>query len=333
MATLTAKADTTTNRAREESMSRIAAIGEVMIELAPYAATTDSPREVKVLSFAGDTFNTAVYLARLGAATDYVTILGDDTYSDQILALMEREGIGHGAVGRLAGTSPGLYMISNTADGERTFSYWRDQAPARQLFASDEAAAALTDQLAGCDTLYVSGITLAIIPPEARRRLVGFLKAFRARGGTVAFDSNYRSRLWSSRDEAQQAILALMHQADIALLTLDDEKLLCDDDSVDACQERYEECGLRELVLKRGAQEVIVITPESRMAVPVPPVKDVLDTTGAGDTFNAGYMAARLRGESPVDAAREGIRCAGIVIRHRGGVIDREIFNKERSGN
>jgi 2-dehydro-3-deoxygluconokinase len=310
-------------------MSRIAAIGEVMIELAPYTASAESQRELKVLSFAGDTFNTAVYMARLGAATEYVTILGDDAYSDKILDLMASESIGANAVTRAKGRSPGLYMISNTPDGERQFTYWRSDAPARQLFSSDVQIAELSNRLADCDLIYVSGITLAIISPDARQRLGEFLKGFRANGGKVAFDSNYRPRLWGSKEEAQDAVMALMAHVDIALLTLDDEQLLWDNGLLEACQKRYEHCQLQELVLKRGAEDVIVITPEGLQEVPVPKVTGVVDTTGAGDTFNAGYLAARTGGASPEDAAREGSRCAGIVIRHRGGVIDRGVFQSE----
>jgi 2-dehydro-3-deoxygluconokinase len=310
-------------------MSRIAAIGEVMVELAPYPAADEKGREIKVVSYAGDTFNTAVYMSRLGTETEYVTILGDDAHSDRILQLMAEEAIGSGAVVRLPGRAPGLYMISNTPDGEREFAYWRKEAPARQLFASDAAVAALEEQLSNCDSVYVSGITLAIIPADARQRLTEFLQTFRARGGKVIFDSNYRPRLWASKSEARAAVMAVMKQTDIALLTLDDEQLLWDESSVEACEERYRDCQLDELVLKRGAEEVIVITVGGRQTVPVPTVKNVVDTTGAGDTFNAGYMAARLKGLSPVEAAHEGIRCAGIIIRHRGGVISRDVFQRE----
>lgn len=313
-------------------MSRIAAIGEVMVELAPYLVTAEMNRELKVVSYAGDTFNTAVYMARLGTSTEYVTILGDDSHSDRILQIMAAEGVGARAVTRLPGGAPGLYMISNTPDGEREFAYWRKEAPARQLFASDAAVAVLIEQLADCDTVYISGISLAIISAEARRRLTDFLEAFRTRGGKVVFDSNYRPRLWQSKSEAQRALLNVMKQTDIALLTLDDEQLLWDDNSVEACEERYRDCKLQELVLKCGAGEVVVITAEGRQTVPVPPIKNVVDTTGAGDTFNAGYMAARLKGLTPVQAAGEGIRCAGITIRHRGGVIDNAIFQREYFG-
>lgn len=310
-------------------MTRIAAIGEVMVELAPWHGAIGETRELKVLSYAGDTFNTAVYLARLGVSTEYVTLLGDDSHSDRILALMADESIGTAAITRLPDTCPGLYMISNTADGEREFTYWRKEAPARQLFGSDDATVLLAEQLAGCNAVYVSGITLAIIPEAARLRLLDFLKNFRANGGHVAFDSNYRPRLWQSSAEAQQAVLAIMAQTDIALLTLDDEQLLWGDDSLESCRERYRRSPWQELVLKRGAREVVVLTPEQQQSVPVPPVDGVVDTTGAGDSFNAGYLAARLQGATPAQAAAAGIRCAAIVIRHRGGVIDRSTFLQE----
>lgn len=307
----------------------IAAIGEVMVELAPYRSVMEGAREVKVLSYAGDTFNTAVYLARLGVPTDYVTLLGDDSQSDHMLKVMADESIGTAAIKRIPGACPGLYMISNTSDGEREFTYWRKDAPARQLFGSDHAAAVLAEQLAECSAVYVSGITLAIIPATARRRLIDFLKNFRAGGGAVAFDSNYRPRLWQSTAEAQQAVMAVMAHTDIALLTLDDEQLLWGDGSIESCRERYRAFTLPELVLKRGAREVVVITPEHQQSIPVPPVKGVVDTTGAGDSFNAGYLAARLQGATPAHAASAGIRCAAIVIRHAGGVIDRSTFLRE----
>ncbi|WP_111642931.1 sugar kinase [Marinimicrobium alkaliphilum] len=310
-------------------MARIAAIGEVMVELSPYPTAQEEKREVMALSYAGDTFNTSVYMARLGTQVDYVTILGDDPYSDQILARAQAENIGTGMIERLPGRAPGLYIIRNTPDGEREFFYWRKEAPARELFNDDAAAAKLAKQLAGCDAVYLSGITLAIMSETARITLGYLLAELRSEGITVAFDSNYRPRLWPSKEAAQKAMLSVLQHTDIALLTLDDEGLLWGDDSIDGAKRRYADLSLQELVLKRGAEESIIIRNGQEERVPVPKVNNVIDTTGAGDTFNAGYMAARLKGAEPADAAKEGTRCAGIVIRHRGGVIDKMTFEGE----
>lgn len=310
-------------------MARIAAIGEVMVELAPFPVNNAAGREIMALSFAGDTYNTSVYMARLGLQTDYVTLLGDDPYSAQLLGRMADENIGTGLIRQLPGRSPGLYIIRNTPDGEREFFYWRKEAPARELFADAERTRELIAQLCQVNCVYLSGITMAIIGAEGRKALLAALPELKAAGVTIAYDSNYRPRLWQDHDEARQAMQDIMQLADIALLTLDDEHLLWGDDSIEGCLQRYQQHGIRELVLKRGASDTIIIQQGEQTRVPVPPVKDIVDTTGAGDTFNAGYLAGRLAGLSPVDAAKQGTRCAAAVIRHRGGVIDKAIFHQE----
>ncbi|RZA01489.1 MAG: sugar kinase [Moraxellaceae bacterium] len=312
-------------------MAHIAAIGEVMVELSPFPIDTHETknRDILALSFAGDTYNTSVYMARLGLRTDYVTKLGVDTYSQQIMQRMSNENIGTSMIECMPQRSPGLYIIRNTPDGEREFFYWRKEAPARELFSTPESSELLFQKLKQCDCVYLSGITLAIIGEQSRQHLLHTLQKLRTLGVTIAFDSNYRPRLWAHKDEAQIAMLQIMQHTDIALLTLDDELLLWGDDSIESCKNRYTHFNLRELVLKRGAEDAVIITQGSQVHVPVPPVDKVIDTTGAGDTFNAGYLAARLQNASAEDAARQGIRCAGIIIRHRGAVIERSVFDKE----
>lgn len=309
-------------------MAQIACIGEVMIELAASPAQYPGEAELKTLSYAGDTYNTVVTLARLGIKSAYVTRLGDDHYSDAIIQTLDAEGVETDQIVRHRGTVPGLYMIHNSDDGEREFFYWRSQAPARQLFSHREEISALESALGATEWLYLSGITLAIITPEARQQLAAFIKRFRERGGKLAFDSNYRPRLWSSAQEAQDAITALLEHTDLALLTLDDEALLWGEgaDTPEGVRDRYGHCKIPEIVLKRGPEDVLILKDDAQTAVPVPPVDKIVDTTAAGDTFNAGYLARRLAGGSPEEAAAQASRCARVVIQHRGGVIDREVF-------
>lgn len=310
-------------------MTRIAAIGEVMIELSPYLTAQEETREIKALSFAGDTYNTAVYMARLGVSPSYATALGDDPYSDQILENMRAEGIGTELVTRVAERNPGLYIIHNSPEGEREFYYWRREAPARELFSDPTASVKLYRQLEQFDCVYLSGITLAILAEGARENLLQCLAKLRTKGVQVAFDSNYRPSLWSSVAQAQAAIKAALHHTDIALLTLDDEHRLWGDDSIDGCIARYANAKLKELVLKRGGDDTVVVVENEKLQIAVDPVAQVIDTTAAGDTFNAGYLAARLQGANAAEAARQGNRCAGIVIQHRGGVIPKELFSAE----
>lgn len=307
-------------------MARIAAIGEVMVELAPYPVESETDREIMAVGFAGDTFNTAVYMARTGIKTDYVTLLGDDPYSSKILELAASENIGTCMIETMAGRLPGVYLIHNTPDGEREFFYWRKEARARELFAHKHHTEELMEFLMTCEYVYFSGITLAIISAESREILLNFIDEYRAKGGIFCFDINYRPHLWNDQIHAQRVMKNMMKHADMALLTLDDEEMLWGDGSIEATIERYRDCGISELVLKRGAKEVVVKTPEQELHVHVPKVEGVIDTTGAGDSFNAGYVSARVKGYDCETAAKHGIHVASIVIRNRGAIVRKQNF-------
>src|SRR4051812_46719730 len=111
-----------------EPKPSIACVGEVMIEM---ARGNDGRFG---LACGGDTFNTAVYLARGGLPVSYASALGDDRFSDNILAMAAAEGVATDLVLRVPGRLPGLYLIETDAAGERSFSYWRENSPARELF-------------------------------------------------------------------------------------------------------------------------------------------------------------------------------------------------------
>lgn len=309
---------------------QILAIGEVMLELAP--AGDANGKKVLALGYAGDTYNTAVYLARLGVATAYFTRLGDDPYSSEVLDLMKKEGLDTSSVERVPGRTPGLYLIANQANGERSFSFWRGQSPAREMFATPVSTALLEERLLQIPYAYLSGVTLGILADEARTSLLRILANFRARGGKVVFDNNYRPQLWRDLDHARQAMSAALAVADIALLTDDDEARLWGSGEELAILDRCLGAGVAEVVIKRGPAPVVVATKSGtegygeRCEVEVPTVAQVVDTTAAGDSFNAGYLAARFAGGGVVPAANYGSRCAGVVIQHRGAIVGRDVF-------
>ncbi|WP_231758655.1 sugar kinase [Microbulbifer elongatus] len=313
---------------------KLAALGEVMVELAPQSAvgSGDASKPQFMQPFAGDTYNTAVYIARGGVNVSYVTLLGDDPHSKEVLACLTQEGIDTSAIPQLPGRNPGLYLIQNTADGERYFTYWRGESPARELFADADRREALKAHLRQMDCLYLSGITLAIMSPEARGELLVFLQEYRANGGRVAFDSNYRPRLWASAEVAKIAVMDFLQQTDMALLTFEDEQALWGDTRVEECVQRNTAAGVSELIVKRGAEPVLMQVNGELDAIDVPPVSRVVDTTGAGDSFNAGYLAARLQGATPAQSVAAGNQCAARVIGHRGAIIPRAEYMGRAAG-
>ena len=293
-------------------MPRIACIGECMIELSA------APGGLLARSYGGDTLNTAVYLARLGVAADYVTALGDDPWSDEMLRAWAGEGVGTGLVVRVPGRLPGLYLIDTDAAGQRRFFYWRDSAPARQLFDLPETAR-IAAALAGYDAIYVSGISLSLYGEEGRARLFEALSVARKRGARIVFDTNFRPRGWPDRQIAQGAFRASMANADLVMASTEDLGLLFGDDGMAQLPS-----GNRiEVVLKLAEPAARIFHGGRTETVTAEPVSGVIDTTAAGDSFAAAYLAARLAGAEPADAARCGHRLAGEVVRHRGAIIPR----------
>ena len=275
------------------------------------------------LSYGGDTLNTALYLSRLGVKVDYMTALGDDSMSDWMIDQWRAEGVGCDLVERCTDSVPGLYMIQTDEQGERSFLYWRDSAPAKRLFDDEGRAKQLFDLLANYEWIYLSGITLALYSESSLRRFIGLMVEYRNGGGKIAFDGNYRPRLWPSVLAAQKAFEAIYRISAIALPTLDDELLLFGDKDRDAVVRRLESWGVAETGLKMGPEGCLVIANSAVELVRSRKVA-VLDTTAAGDSFNAGYLAARIAGSSAEQAAEGGHNLASVVIQHRGAIIPAE---------
>jgi 2-dehydro-3-deoxygluconokinase len=300
-----------------DQTKRIVSIGEVMIEMARGQDGRFSQ------ACGGDTFNTAVYLARRGLPVAYATALGDDIYSDRIVALAAAEGIATDLIMRVPGRLPGLYLIETDTKGERTFHYWRDTAPARELFELPDWGRT-AESIIGARIVYFSGITLSIYSNQGLGRFLALLELARKAGTKVVFDGNYRPRAWKGDVQRTRTVfMEALKRVDIALPTYDDEALLWGDPSPDATIERLQAFGIAEIAIKNGPNSALVAAGGHKEFVPVPDVVVPVDTTAAGDSFNAGYMAARLADENPGDAAIAGHKLASEVIRHRGAIMPR----------
>ena len=296
--------------------------GECMLELAlPEGLVGVSPSTK--LAMGGDTLNTAVYLSRLGAEVSYLTALGDDPYSEWMLEQWRSEGVNTSAVQRLAGALPGLYAIQTDAHGERSFHYWRAQSAAKQWFSSERSKTQWLELLSPFGVFYLSGITLSLMTDAGRETLLAALREWRTRGGCVVFDINFRPKGWVSRPHAQQVMSAMLTVTDVGLPTLDDEQDLFDGQSEEEVIARYQAAGVTEVLIKRGPSGVVIAGGAERREVPARKVDHVVDTTGAGDSFNGGYLAGRLAQLKPEQAALQAHQLAAAVIGVRGAIIPR----------
>jgi 2-dehydro-3-deoxygluconokinase len=285
-------------------MKRIACIGEAMIELS-------MDGDQAHLAVAGDTLNTAIYLKRSwpDVAVDYVTCLGQDMLSKRIVEFIAANDLGHANIQRIAHKSPGLYAINTAPDGERSFTYWRGDSAARQMFS--DADFRVLEQF---DGLYLSGITLAILPQNIRLALLEWLYAAPVQ---VIFDSNYRAYLWEDRATAQKIIAAFWQRADIALPSIDDEMDLFGETETQIAQRFFTQA--KSGALKRGARGPLSLG--EPVDAQYEPVTEVLDTTAAGDSFNGGYLGALLAGKGQAAALQAGHAMAARVVQFRGAII------------
>ncbi len=295
---------------------RIVVIGECMVELSGGAASGWH------LGFGGDTLNTTVYLARLlgeQAQISYMTKLGGDPYGTGMLQSWADEGIRLDLCDVVADRTTGLYAISTDAKGERSFTYWRDKSPARDLLGhplSEEQRQVIL----AADLLVFSGITLAILNGAGRSQLIDLAECAKDAGRVVAFDTNYRPRLWASRAEAEDWTGKALRAASVALASTDEIAALFGV-AEHAAQLRLLGGLVAETVLRDGAGPVMLHLEGVSKKVNFAEVSHPQDTTGAGDSFNAAYLAARLNGIDPVKAAKMGCKLAAVVIRHPGAII------------
>ena len=298
-------------------MTDAVVIGECMVEL-----SLDGGRAAAI-GYAGDTFNTAVYLSRLGVSSAYATAIGNgDPFSAGILGQMTEEGLERSLVVEAEGRLPGLYAIRIDPAGERSFFYWRGEAPVRDymVLVERDALAAAT---ANARLVYVSAITLAVLGEGGRAELTAILREASQAGVGIALDTNYRARLWPDAASARAALEAVAllcrhvstGEQDLRGLGLD----------ADAAPRRWA-AGGAQVVLRREDRSIEVLTQTGRETYPPEPPIAAVDTTGAGDAFNAGYLAAQLAGKLPAEAVAAGRRLARVVVQHRGAIVPRSVM-------
>jgi 2-dehydro-3-deoxygluconokinase len=296
---------------------RVVSVGEATVELVRGGDGRFG------IACAGDTFNVAVYLARAGIPSAFATALGEDPYSEAIVALATAEGVASELVLRLRGRLPGLTVVNADQAGQPHYHDWRGEAPARDLFETPEWGR-VAEGLMAAKLIYFSGITLSLYSNNGLGRFIAIIEMARQQGVKVAFDGNFRPRGWrGDLPRTRTVFMEALKRVDIALPAYDDEAVLWGDPSPEATVERLQAFGIGEIVVKNGPNSALIAADGKREFIPVPEVVVPVDPTAAGDGFNAAYLAARMSGTMPAEAAAAAHRLAGQVIRHRGALMPR----------
>lgn len=307
-------------------MSNIIVMGECMVEFGRAAEGNLYKK-----SFAGDVFNTGVYIKRCvkeQANVKFLTAVGKDENSNEMLAMMKQESLDSSLVFRSSTAQMGLYLINIDSEGERSFTYWRETSAAKQVvrFISDNEE---NTEFAETDLFFFSGISIAILSETDRQKLWRFIFKLKASGTKIIFDPNYRPTLWTSVNETRAAYAAAFELADIALPGVDDHMVLYNAKNAEDVADFLEKFAINEIIIKNGSQGMLLSINGKRSYIEVEPVKHVVDTTSAGDAFNGAYLSARLLGKPAEQAAVFASKVSACVIQHKGAIVDEQVFNQQ----
>ena len=299
---------------------RVGFIGECMAELKKVDGNLEE-------GFAGDTFNSAVYLTRTFPQLEsyFISAVGSDALSKEMLDFAQCESINT----RFLFTHPekhiGLYRIYTDAEGERSFTYWRNDSAAKCLMSllTDGDKASMT----ALDLVLFSGISLAVLNKEDLPQFWRLLTMLKESGTQIVFDMNHRPALWKGRDDATALYEKAFEVADIALPGLEDFNFLYGFEAVEEIIDFLAPFSFKQLVIKNGSSAVTLVDEKGEVSVVgLNPVTHVVDTTSAGDAFNGVFLGAYLTGESPVASVEKAAKCAGFVIQHPGAIVDKAAY-------
>ncbi len=309
-------------------MKNIAVLGECMVEFGGVSNDANQANLYKQ-GFAGDVFNTGIYIKRCienEANVSFFSAIGDDSLSDELISMMAKENLQDDLLYRSNKEKMGLYLINVDDEGERSFTYWRENSAAKQLmqFIDTETN---KEKFAQIDALFFSGISIAILSAEDLVLFWQFLAQLKSKGTRIIFDPNYRPALWQDEETARKAFNIAFTLSDVALPGVDDHILLYGAKSAEDVADYLENLGVDEIVIKNGPESILISDKGKRMVIDVIPAHKVVDTTSAGDAFNGGYLSARIIGRSIEQSALFAANVAKCVIQHKGAIVDKKSFS------
>lgn len=303
-------------------MKKICFMGECMVELRPV-----EPQKLNQ-SFAGDVYNSAVYLRRCfdQISASMLTAVGSDRLSNEMVSRFKQDELDTSYVFQHETRSTGLYLIETDDTGERSFTYWRSESAAKQIMSF--ITQAQLDALSDLDQFVFSGISIAIIDAGDREAFWRFVTALKSKGVQIVFDPNYRARLWKNESEAVINFDRAFALCDVTLAGVEDLTSLygvhTSEDVLTLCQKH----NVDEIIVKDGPSSVISFFDNESRTHAISPVANVVDTTSAGDAFNGVYLGARLSGSTISEAISLAAKAAGIVIQHPGAIIPKGLVEK-----
>ena len=279
------------------------------------ANETGSLSEVNTFtaSIAGAEYNVAVGLARLGHTPAYCTRLGFDPLGERILNGLRKNAIATDLVMQTESAQTGFMMKGFTQKGDPDIAYYRKGSAASQITTHDIDGL----DLFGCERLHVTGIFPAVSPSAlaATKRLISRAKALEL---PISFDPNLRPQLWESEKKMAATLNELAQGVETVLPGMGEGQLLTGRDTPQGVAEFYHGMGVKNVVVKLGKDGAYFSQKDGASGYsPAFPVREKVDTVGAGDGFAAGVISALAEGETLEEVAFRGNVMGAIQITNR----------------
>lgn len=293
-------------------MPDVITLGESMAALYPPEPVPLERAATLALAIGGAESNTAIQLGRLGHSAGFISRVGDDPFGRRVVQTLAEHGVDTSFVTVDAGAPTGVYLREWLPDGARRVYYYRAGSAACRMTAADVRPEAF----AGARIVHLTGITPALSAGCAAA-VARAIELARAQGAKVAFDPNYRVRLWDQAT-ARAALLPLIAKSDILLMGHEDALAIFGTDDPAAAIGQALALGVGVVVFKQAEHGARGATAEGQVAVPAHPVERVVDPVGAGDAFNAGFLAGVLRGYGLEEALHLGAHLGAATVGRLG---------------
>ena len=290
--------------------AEVVTIGETMVLFWPADGSRLEDATLYERSFGGAESNLCIALARLGHTVRWISRLGDDAFGRYVRAALVAQGVQVDAPASTAAPTA-VFFKERSASGRRVL-YYRRSSAASQLRPHDLSLA----QFIGARVVHLTGITPAL-SSTCDATVVRAIELARTCGALVSIDPNVRPQLWPDLESCRARLSALVSQADVVLLGHEDAAVLFPGLADEKILQAVRELGPTTAVLKLGERGALAVEGDDWGQVAAYPAR-VVDTVGAGDGFDAGYISGWLRGYSLEDSLKLAARIGAAAVSASG---------------
>ena len=292
----------------------VCSIGEAMIEI------SNIKNSLYNQSFAGDTLNFCNYLDKKKLNAFFLSAIGKSEINQSLLDFVKSKNISTKYIKKINQFEVGLYLIKNKDNGEKQFFYWRDESAAKHYFNNIDFVN-LYKELKNFDYIYFSGITLSIIHISKLNNFIKLLKLLKSKKIKIVFDFNIRPSRWNKKN-LNIFLDSVLKFVDICFLSGEDMNYWKNKNNIKSYEQIVRKYKLKHSIFRKNAKFTYVFLNKTRYVFKNKLLKRVVDTSGAGDGFNAAYLSNFIVNNDPVLALKAGSSLGSKIVMKKGAIVD-----------